>query len=108
MIQRLMNDDRWMDRWMNGWMDLMTLPPQTRTLQSRLSLDGPVQLAPPWTGGGFVHERVRIELPLPHVLLQDDQLPQGDQFPFTVARERETKGVSNNQLDSISKQLHTL
>lgn len=38
---------------------------------------------PPWDGAGCVQDRVRDIIPAPHVTLQEPQLPQFDQPPFT-------------------------
>lgn len=39
--------------------------------------------SPPYIGMGFVHVRLRVFIPPPHVTEQDDQLDQSDRAPCT-------------------------
>ena len=62
------------------------LPGHANLLQLFVLLLGPTQSAPPPSGAGFVHVRVRVRNPTPHVL---EQLLQGDhrvQPPSTVTQ----------------------
>ena len=56
---------------------------QLRSKQAWVSWNEPWQYCPPRAGGGLLHKRVRVLDPLPQVLVQEDQVPQDDQFPFT-------------------------
>ena len=51
----------------------------------------PLQAAPPRAGAGLSHARSRVLVPLPHVLLQEDQEPQEDHCPSTGAADKQKK-----------------
>ena len=54
---------------------------QSRTVHPSVSTGNPTQYTlPPGGGGGLLHRRARVLIPLPQVALQVVQLPQFDQF----------------------------
>jgi hypothetical protein len=44
----------------------------------------PTQLFPPLAGAGFVHVRLRVRVPLPHVTEHDPNAPHADHTPCTT------------------------
>ena len=61
----------------------LNLPGQWRTKQTSELFPSPAQSFPSWAGAGLLHNRTRVLVPLPHVLLQVDHLSQADQSPST-------------------------
>ena len=58
---------------------------QSRTVHPSASTGNPTQYAlPPGGGGGLLHTRARVLVPLPQVALQGVQLFQFDQFGATT------------------------
>ena len=54
---------------------------QSRTVHPSVSTGNPTQYTlPPGGGGGLLHRRARVLIPLPQVVLQGVQLFQFDQF----------------------------
>ena len=67
----------------------INLPGHWRTKQASILFASPLQGAPPLGGAGLMHRRVRLLVPFPHVSLQADQGPQGDQFATNKGKEAE-------------------
>jgi hypothetical protein len=53
-------------------------------MQAGVSELAPTQLFPPLAGAGFVHVRVRVRVPPPHVTEHDPNEPHADHAPFTL------------------------
>ena len=52
--------------------------------QGLLSLEGPVQLFPPFAGAGLAHRRTRTSTPVPHVTEQVPLSIHGVHTPWTM------------------------
>ena len=79
----------------------INLPGQWRTKQTSELFPSPAQSFPSWAGAGLLHNRTRVLVPLPHVLLQVDQLSQADQFPST--RDNGEELNTHSQTDKTTK-----
>ena len=53
----------------------------------------PLQLFPPFWGGGLVHDRFRVLVPVPHVLEHADHVAHNDQRPLTEKGSQENSHV---------------
>ena len=51
--------------------------------QDFVCLSIPLHPFPPFWGGGLVHDRFRVLVPVPHVLEHADHLAHNDQRPLT-------------------------
>lgn len=73
--------------------DLTVLLGQFCSVQDSVCVSDPVQLSPPWAGGGLSHSRMRCRVPFPHVTSQLLQLPHSDHNPSTLEAKKILFGV---------------
>ena len=64
--------------------------------QSSITYGSPTHCFPPYAGDGSVHVLVRLYLPDPHVTVQELQLAQSDQFPWTTCSNNNSNNNNNN------------
>ena len=74
---------------------LQYLPAQACILQVFDWWDGPLQVLPPLEGAGLLQALLRYCLPLPQLLLQGPNDPQGDQCPLTTSKGRKKRHDGN-------------